>query len=67
MADWLSISTADPFWFLKSLFLVLGVASLPVIVWDSLQLLVRRCERRRAQKANDLSKAADSAHRSNLR
>ena len=33
MADWLSISTEDPLWLVKSFVLVTGVAAIPIILW----------------------------------
>lgn len=42
MPDWLSISTADPLWPIKSFVLVMGVASIPIILWYGFLALVRR-------------------------
>ena len=42
MADWLSISTEDPLWLVKSFVLVTGVAAIPIILWYGFLALVRR-------------------------
>lgn len=47
MPDWLSISTADRFWLIKSIVLVLGVTSIPIILWYGFLGLVRRYEDKR--------------------
>ena len=51
MADWLSISTEDPLWLVKSFVLVTGVAAIPIILWYGFLALVRRAaDRKNAHK-----------------
>jgi len=50
MVDWLSLSTEDPLWLVKSFALVTGVASIPIILWYGLLALARRWEDRRQAK-----------------
>ena len=51
MADWLSISTEDPLWLVKSFVLVTGVEAIPIILWYGFLALVRRAaDRNNAHK-----------------